>query len=101
MNKFSVFAILVVICACAEQPRIVADPPEHPRLPTEQVPWEEQYERAMMKPGVPPDVPRDVHQDQPFEGTLSQQQDRGTWGVVADVIAFPFRALGWLVASVF
>ena len=101
MNKRGALTILLILSACAEQPRIVADPPEHARLPTEQVPWEEQYERAMMKPGGLPDVPRDVHQDQRFDGTLEQQPDRGTWGVVADVVAFPFRALGWLVSSMF
>lgn len=101
MRRLFVLMCLVLLSSCAAQPRIVADPPEHPRLPTEEIPWEEQYERAMIKPGALPDVPPDIHENQDFAGPMSKQEERGTWGVVADVIAFPFRAFGWLIASVF
>ena len=89
------------LIACSSQPRIVSDPPAHPRLPSETVPWEEQYGRAMMKPGVIPDAPTDLHHEQKFTGDIEEHDDRGTWGVVADVLAFPFRGLGWLLSSMF
>lgn len=93
--------ITLMTVGCASQPTIVSDPPEHPRLPNEPVPWEEQYARAMMKPGVLPDVKPDPHENQKFNGRLEEQDSRGGLGVFADVIAFPFRAIGWLLESLF
>jgi hypothetical protein len=44
----------------------------------------------------------DLHQDQKFSGPLEEtEQDSGALGVVADVVAFPFRAIGWLFQSIF
>jgi hypothetical protein len=43
----------------------------------------------------------DSHQDQRFNGQMADGEERGTLGVVADVLAFPFRAIGWLFQSIF
>jgi hypothetical protein len=95
--------LLGVATGCTSRPAIVSDPPQHVRGPTEQIPWEEEYSRAMIRPeevGQP--AASDVHQDQKFAGPLEQEeQESGPLGVVADVIAFPFRAIGWLFQSIF
>lgn len=94
------FVSAMLVAACTAQPPIVADPPEHVRAPSEPIPWEEQYERAMMKPGAF-SQPRDPHHDQKFNGQLEITEERGVLGVVTDVIAFPFRAVGWLFQAMF
>ena len=93
--------LLVLFSACATQPPIVADPPEHKRQPSEPVPWEEQYGRAMMKSESIPEAPPDPHQEQRFNGQLTHEDERGTLSAVVDVLAFPFRAIGWLFQSMF
>ena len=94
---------LTIVSGCTSQPPIVSDPPQHERAPSEQIPWEEQYSRAMMRPEAAEgqSIP-DIHKDQKFNGEL-QDEDKGSgaFGVVADVISFPFRAIGWLFQSVF
>jgi hypothetical protein len=95
------FSFLVVLAACTAQPPIVADPPEHERLSAEPVPWEEEYGRAMMKSEAVPKAAPDPHAEQRFNGQLADAEDRGAFDVVADVLAFPFRAIGWLFQSIF
>lgn len=93
--------LLVLFSACAAQPPIVADPPEHIRQPSEPVPWEEQYGRAMMRSEALPEAPPDPHQEQRFNGQMKHEDDPSMLDAVADVLAFPFRAVGWLFQSVF
>jgi hypothetical protein len=94
---------LSLVSGCTSRPPLVSDPPQHERGPSEQIPWEEQYSRAMIRPeSAQGQAVSDVHQDQKFHGPLEQtEQDSGALGVVADVIAFPFRAIGWLFQSIF
>jgi hypothetical protein len=101
MRAVYCFVSAILVAACAARPPIVADPPEHVRAPSEQFPWEEQYERAMIKPGEVSQPVPDPHQDQKFNGQLETTEDRGTLGLVADAIAFPFRAIGWLFQAMF
>ncbi len=55
-----------------------------------------------MRPDMDKDsAASDVHHDQKFNGPQEQEKESGALGVVADVIAFPFRAIGWLFQSVF
>ena len=87
--------------ACAPRPPIISEPPIAPRLPMEAAPWEEQYGRAMAKPEamLPPST--DTHEGEKFNGALDDHEERSFVSVVADVIAFPFRAFGWLVQTIF
>jgi hypothetical protein len=63
---------------------------------------EEEYGRAMMRPQAE-DLPsaRDIHRDQKFTGPLEDGSEEGFFDVVADVLAAPFRAVGWLLQAVF
>lgn len=66
---------------------------------------EQDYGRAMMKP-YRDTVSEDPHFGQPFGGrealeTEHPDESRGMIGVMADIIAFPFRAVGWLIQSIF
>lgn len=90
-----------LVFGCASQPVIVADPPSHERAPAEPVPWEEQYARAMIKPEAFSEAGDDPHEHQRFQGELAEPEERGALGVVADVLAFPFRAVGWLLQTMF
>jgi hypothetical protein len=93
--------LLALLAACTAQPPIVADPPEHKRPSSEPAPWEEEYGRAMIKSEAFAKTVPDSHQDQRFNGQMADGEERGTLGVVADVLAFPFRAIGWLFQSIF
>lgn len=55
----------------------------------------------MMKREPTVHVSSDPHAGESFNGNLQEPDERGPWGALVDVIAFPFRALGWLVQSVF
>jgi hypothetical protein len=94
-------SLLVLFVACTAQPPIVADPPEHIRPASEPVPWEKQYGRAMMKPEALAGSTPDPHSEQRFNGQMEHTDERGTLGTVADVLAFPFRAIGWLFHAIF
>jgi hypothetical protein len=101
-----VFLCLVIVWApvgCASRPAIVSDPPQHVRQPTEQIPWEEQYSRAMVRPEAVENsaTVSDIHDEQKFSGSLEGKEESGPLDVVVDVIAFPFRAIGWLFQSIF
>jgi hypothetical protein len=93
--------ILLLLAGCAAQPPIVSDPPQHVSSPPGAVPWEERYARAMIKPEVLPDVERDSHEHQDFKGPLAEKEQEGALGIVADIVAFPFRAAGWILHAIF
>jgi len=97
----AVSMLVVMTSACSPRFPIVAEPPQQPRLPSEELPWEEEYGRAMMKREPTVHVSSDPHAGESFNGNLQEPDERGPWGALVDVIAFPFRALGWLVQSVF
>jgi hypothetical protein len=110
---------------CSAAPPLVSYPPDE-RLPAqvesqsgttetellfreksagEVSPSEEKYGRAMMKP-YRDTVSEDPHFGQPFGGraaleTEHPDESKGMIGVMADIIAFPFRAVGWLIQSIF
>jgi hypothetical protein len=95
-------ALALIVCGCSAQPPIVADPPQHEHAPPQEVPWEEAYSRARVSPGVFEYSGADPHQDQPFSGELElaeESRESSFMSSVADVIAFPFRGLGWLIQS--
>lgn len=97
-----VFGVCALCAACASQPAIVADPPRHVHTPPEDVPWEEEYSRTRPQPEVFEEEGL-TNEWQGFNGNLDQppQDDGGVLQVVADVIAFPFRGIGWLLEQVF
>jgi hypothetical protein len=114
--------IALLLVGCASQPPLISYPPSNGldgNSPGEVSRSEEEYGRAMMRP-FSESVSSDPHAGQVFHGEgLSFDSDteamgadgavsrserdepRGFFGVVVDVIAFPFRAVGWLVQSVF
>jgi hypothetical protein len=55
----------------------------------------------MIKPEAFPNSATDPHSEQRFNGQLDYAEERGAFSVVADVLAFPFRAIGWLFQSMF
>jgi len=94
-------AMTGVVAGCTSQPPIVADPPEHTHTPPEIVPWEEQYARTRPKPEVFEET-TSAHDQQVFNGHLEhQQEEEGVLDAVVDVIAFPFRGLGWVLQQLF
>jgi len=98
---FCLAAVTGVVAGCTSQPPIVADPPEHTHTAPEVVPWEEQYARTRPKPEV---FEADVsNQDQQaFNSNLEHApEEEGMLDVVVDVIALPFRGVGWILQQVF
>jgi hypothetical protein len=98
------FSLLIVTClaACASRPEIIADPPQYTHTHPEIVPWEEEY--AQMRPN--PEIFEEEESSGdgvPFNGELEgRPEDKsGALQVLADVIAFPFRGVGWLLRQVF
>jgi hypothetical protein len=98
-----VFVSVLCVTACASQPPLIADPPQHAHTPPEIVPWEEEYSRSRPKPEVFNEVPSDKDA-QAFHGDdvePAEKESGGALQVIADVIAFPFRGVGWLLQQVF
>jgi len=95
-------AVCMFAAACASQPPIVADPPQHNYVPPEPVPWEEQYARSRPNPEVFDEDVSSKDQQQ-FDGNLEHQPESegGALQAVADVIAFPFRGVAWLLEQIF
>ena len=94
--------VSVVGAACTSQPAIVADPPQHTHKPPEEIPWEEEYARMRPKPEVFEENAVG-EETQEFNGGLehSSDEESGIIQVVADVIAFPFRGVGWVLQQIF
>lgn len=66
---------------------------------------EEEYGRAMMRP-YSDRASSDPHSGQSFQGAEILEADsaegsKGVIGTMADIVAFPFRAVGWLLQSIF
>ena len=90
------------VAACTSQPAIVADPPQHIHRAPEEIPWEEEYARTRPRPEV---FEEEIagEEKQEFNGGLehASKEDSGFFGVVTDVIAFPFRGVGWVLQQIF
>jgi hypothetical protein len=91
--------LLSVLVGCSAQPPVVAEPPEDmSRAPLED-PWF-MDERAMMRnPTVR--VTSDSHDGEGFQGPLEGAPSRSFADDFVDVIAFPFRGIGWLLRALF
>lgn len=97
------FGVLCLVAAsCASQPPLVADPPQHTHTPPELVPWEEEYARSRLRPEVFEEALSAKDEEQ-TNGELEQpsKESTGTLQVLVDVLAFPFRGVGWLLQQVF
>ena len=106
LRRWGVLSFVLLISACVSQPPIVADPPKSLDDAPQELLLEEEYGRAMMRPqaeGLPASA--DIHRDQKFTGPMDTSandgSDEGFFDVVADVLAAPFRAVGWLLQAVF
>jgi hypothetical protein len=91
------------VIGCSSRPVIVADPPQHVHNAPEVIPWEEEYSRSRPKPEVFGDS-SDAHSGENFQGDLEKEggsDQSGPLTVLADVIAFPFRGIGWVINQIF
>lgn len=117
-----ILGIVLFFVGCASQPPLISYPPSNGvdnGSQGEVSRSEEEYGRAMMRP-FSETVSSDPHAGQVFQGqgleldgdegttgtqaalsTNERDESNGLFGVVVDVIAFPFRAVGWLVQSIF
>ena len=91
------------VSGCASRPVIVSDPPQHAHVAPESVPWEEEYARSRPKPEVFEDN-SDPHSGESFQGELerdSASEQSGPLTILTDIIAFPFRGIGWVIGQIF
>lgn len=95
--------VALLIGACTSRPAIVADPPESEQKVPEALRLEEEYERAMMKSQMEalPAAEDSDHDENVTRRRLGQSEEGGILEVVADVMAAPFRAVGWLFQAIF
>jgi hypothetical protein len=102
ITSAGVIFIGVSAVACTSQPAIVADPPQHTHSLPEEVPWEEEYTRTRPNPEVFEEEVAKVEK-QEFNGNLEQEPEKesSVLQVVTDVIAFPFRGVGWILQQLF
>lgn len=91
------------VIGCSSRPVIVADPPQHVHKAPEAIPWEEEYSRSRPKPEVFGDS-SDAHSGENFQGDVENDrtsEQSGPLTVLADIIAFPFRGIGWVLGEIF
>ena len=93
--------LLLLATACAPVSPIVTEPPHQPRQPTQNDLIVQSEERAMIRPETLETFSSDPHHDEDFQGPVEDARGEDFWEVVADVVAFPFRAVGWLVSAIF
>jgi hypothetical protein len=79
---------------------VVAKPPESPEEAVLEEPWIAD-ERAMMRNPSADLSGADSHSGEAFNGPLEDAPRRGVTDVIVDVIAFPFRGIGWLFQALF
>lgn len=90
------FSAFLFAGGCASNLPLVADPPQHEHYPPEDVPWEEEYSR--MRPRQEIFEGEDVGT---LNGAGEGEDNRGFEGVLADILGFPFRGVGWVLRGVF
>lgn len=91
--------LLSALVGCSSQPPVVAEPPgDMSRAPLED-PWLAD-ERAMMR-NPSERVMSDSHDGEVFQGPLEGAPPRTFADHFADIIAFPFRGIGWLIRALF
>ena len=92
--------LLVALVACSSQPAVVSKPPEDMGEARLDEPWL-MDERAMMRNQGAHVSGLDSHNDEDFQGPLEDAPQSTLLEDVADIIAFPFRGIGWLLQVVF
>ena len=90
--------LFVSLVACGTHTPVVANPPENLSEVSLNEPWLTD-ERAMMKDSAADLSGADPHSGQEFNGPLEEAPQRGAVDVLVDVLAFPFRGIGWLFQS--
>lgn len=93
--------VLFLAVACTPISPIITEPPHEPRQATQNDLIVQSEERAMIRPETIEQYSSDPHHDQDFQGPVEDHQREGVWGAIADVMGFPFRAVGWLVSTIF
>jgi hypothetical protein len=93
------FSVLFMLpTGCAANLPIVSDPPQHEHHPPEDVPWEEEYSRMRPREEI---FEGDDVDAMGGAGEGNAEDDRGVEGVLADILGFPFRGIGWVLQGVF
>lgn len=96
--------VLVLLAACPSniaRPPLVSEPPQKPHLPSEIELEEEEYGRAAIRREYVESASSDPHHDEKFNGLMESTDEKESPGVVAEILSFPFRAVGWLVSTLF
>jgi len=99
-----VFAIIVDTASGCQAPTapLMPDPADRSPFPEDYAPSGPFNDRARLRLDAPgEDVSIETHHGEPFQGPLEGREEPGFWSGVADVVGFPFRAVGWLVQSIF
>jgi hypothetical protein len=92
--------IFIYPAGCSPSIPLVADPPSGaPTLPEV---TQDSYARGRMNPEGWDEGLDDPHHNQPFQGLVESRESETTLsGIVVNVVAFPFRAVGWLIQQIF
>jgi hypothetical protein len=93
--------VLCLAMACTPVPPIVTEPPHNSRQPTQNDLIVQSEQRAMIRPEAIEPHSSDPHHDEDFQGPVEDSEQVSFWGAVADIVGFPFRAVGWLVSAIF
>jgi hypothetical protein len=79
----------------------VADPPQHEHYAPEDVPWEEEYSRMRPRDDIFLGGGAEDAAPEP-DGVTREGEGGGSFEeVLADILGFPFRGLGWILQGVF
>ena len=98
LPQISRIILFVTLVACGTQVPVVANPPNDLSEATIDEPWL-QDERAMMRNPYADLSGADPHSEEDFNGPLEETQQRSFVDVCVDVLAFPFRGVGWLIQA--
>lgn len=96
--------LVIAFAGClrnSARPPLVAEPPQRPHLPSELELEEEEYGRAAVRREDVASVSSDPHHNEEFKGPMEMAPKQDAPGILADILSFPFRAVGWLVSTVF
>lgn len=100
LQHLSRYFLLVALVACGTHAPVVANPPENLSEANLDEPWITD-ERAMMRDPSADLSGVDPHSDEEFNGPFDNPPQRGVMDMFADVLAFPFRGIGWLFQTLF
>lgn len=99
LRRVSTWCLVCILIGCSRQPPLVTEPPEDMSRARLADPWLID-ERAMMRNPSTIDS-SDIHRNEGFQGALEGAPPRTAMDTFVDIIAFPFRGIGWLLRTIF